>query len=61
MGLPICTNCDIERVLTEIEPARRNYVIRTISMSQLHGHFEGGRQDGRLCRPDRSTEKITLM
>jgi uncharacterized protein YlaI len=29
MGLPICTICDVERVLTGIEPARRNYVIRT--------------------------------
>jgi len=29
MGLLICTSCDVERVLTGIEPARRNYVIRT--------------------------------
>jgi hypothetical protein len=37
MGLPICTNCDIERVLTEIEPARRNYVIRTFQCPNCTG------------------------
>ena len=37
MGLPICTNCDIERVLTEIEPARRNYVIRTFQCPNCMG------------------------
>jgi hypothetical protein len=29
MGLPICTSCDVERVLTGIEPSRRYYVVRT--------------------------------
>jgi len=37
MGLPICPSCDVERTLIEIEPARRDYVIRTFQCPNCGG------------------------